>query len=324
MSSVDLRPLAIAGFLAGLLLVLACSGESDVPDSRYHGANTQGERVQFDFFREDAEVEGSAGQEDSVASGIEEDGNLELDEVWVTGEGRYGIELEDEALVTNFSTGGQATLSVALSSTEALGYGFGTTEKLVEGDYLWLSFEECGAGDFDWGYLTLGEESYASRRMGPPATFLDAETFEGTVTEALADETGSWEFACEDDPAELRIRGEENYRAWALPGRALLIRRDSGFVLAISNPSAHLGLFNVSGVYKFMDMRCDGGELESWGVGNFSTFDQEVSYVRYSSEGGEERLEGTLDWHANVGSGFGILLLPEGDVENMEIKRFPG
>ncbi len=316
MSSAAYRFLGSLGFVTGLLFpLLACSGGSVEPDSRYQGVSTGGDRVQFDFFREESEVEGSTGQEEPVSSGIEEDSNLELDEVWVSGDGRYGVELEDEVLVTNFAAGGEATLSVAFSSAEALGYGFGTTGKLVEGDYLWLSFQECGAGDFDWGYLTLGDESYASRRMGPPATFQDAETFEGTVTEDLADETGSWEFASEEDPAELLIRGEENYSAWVLPGRALLIRRDSGFVLAVSNPSAHLGLFNASGVYKFMDMRCDGDELESWGVGNFSTFDREVSYVRYSSDGSEERLEGDLDWHANVGSGFGILLLPEEGVD---------
>ncbi len=304
---------------------MACKEDPPVPaDSSYSGVTTRGESIRYDLFRDTSTLKSSMGDESTGPETVyEPHEDIELDSVLtaIDDPTRYAIEIEDVGLITNFTTlSGESTLGIGLSSAEADGYGAYTTARMVEGDYLWLSMEECGAGDMNWGFATFGEDSYATKRRGPPSTLADVDVFEGTISAEEADETGAWSLVDNQPGSFLLEHGGITEPGWLLPGRALLIQRGSGFWFAISNPASHLSVLNASGIYKFMDIRCADGALDSWGVGNFSIYDREVEYLRYASNGAVENVSGDMDWHENVGSGFGLLFPPQ-DEEAPEFDR---
>jgi hypothetical protein len=77
-----------------------------------------------------------------------------------------------------------------------------------------------------------------------------------------------------------------------------------------------LSVLKASGVYKYLDIRCDENGAMDQGMGHLQIFDRQAKILRIDASGARTSTEGLLGFYEPVGSGFG--LIPEGESNDTE------
>lgn len=302
-------------FGAILLAGVAACGPMD---GDYKGMTTALEPVIFNFEEEDGpwvwdDSSGKIQLEFESSTDADLNGVLES-----TGaQSAFLLHVPNLATVTSLGLGeSESPLSLALSQQPARERGPTVTNALIPRDYLWVRVGDCDATDLAWGFMSLGDKSFHMREVGPPLTLEDMTVGEGAVTATNADSSGEWGLDLSQPGRLLFSRGGTDFEAWSIPGQVLLLAQPEGMVVAVANPRSHLSVLKASGVYKFLDIRCDAsGEMDR-GVGHLQVFDREVSLLRIDESGEGAREQGILGFYEPVGSGFGIVAEGEGSDNN--------
>ena len=295
-----------------LLVGIAGCGPSD---GDYKGLTTALEPVMFSLEDDDGpwawdEASGKALLALEPSSDPDLNGVLELNGS-MTG---FVLNSPNSATIMSLGLGEKgAPLALALSQQPAFEHGPTTMNALIPRDYLWTRLGECSATELAWGFMSLGEKSVHMREVGPPLTLEDMSIGEGTVTAANADSTGEWALDL-TQPGRLVIsKNGVEFEGWTIPGQLIVLAQPEGLVVAVANPHSHLSVLKASGVYKFLDIRCDASGEMDVGVGHLQVFDREVSLLRINESGDRSREQGILGFYEPVGSGFGIVAEGEGN-----------
>jgi hypothetical protein len=292
----------------------ACSGPA--PD--YQGYNTSLDAIEFGFSDDATPWVFSAAMGDSPLELAQSD-DPDLNGVQVLLGSLSGslLRFPGLAVLSNLSwEASSGELSVALAQQPAKDWGPTVTAALIPRDYLWVRLGACDETTFAWGFLTLDADRFYLREMGPPASLEEMVIGEGTVDADKADEVGDWDLDSEEPGRLSWVHSDWTASAWTVPGQVLLLDHPAGLTVAVANPTSHLSVLKASGVYKYLDIRCDeNGDMDQ-GIGHLQVFDRRAKILRIDASGERTSQEGLLGFYEPVGSGFGVI--PEGEANDFE------
>jgi len=291
-----------------------CAG----PEPEYQGFNTALDAIEFGFEGDTTPWIHSAAQGESPLE-LADAADPDLNGVQLLSGTLSGalLHVPGLAVLSNLSWGETSEdLSVALSQQPAKDWGPTVSTALIPRDYLWVRLGACEETAFAWGFLTLTAEEFYLREMGPPASLEDMEIGQGTVSAETADEVGEWRLDREQAGRLDWIHPDWTATGWGVPGQVLLVDHPAGLTVAVANPTSHLSVLKASGVYKFLDIRCDEKGEEDRGIGHLQIFDRQAKLLRIDASGARSTEQGLLGFYEPVGSGFGII--PDGDSTGME------
>jgi hypothetical protein len=294
----------------GLILLLGCADPAPTI-ARYAGGNSLGESAWIGA--EQGALSNLGTGEQIWAHELAD--VLDLDGVY-TADGHHAVELPGKILVTDapLSASGQTALSVALSPQLATDLDQPIQEQLLMGDWIWLHMDQSGDPDGAWGFMRVDAQGMHLSTHGPDSDPYTMPYGESQVAPEWADRRGvwsitpgaSWHLSVQMDDGEV-LQGS----IW--PGKMMVLNGESGMLIALWNPTAHLHLDVAAGIYKFVDATWKDGELISRGVGSMVIYEREVSWYRELSDGTVEQRPAILDWAPNVGSLFGLLFTDQED-----------
>lgn len=304
------------GAVCATALIGAAACSRPAPD--YQGYNTALDAIEYGFADDVSPWVFSADRGDSPLELAQSD-DPDLNGVQVLRGSFSGVllRLPGLAVLSNLSWGESAgDLSFALAKQPAKDWGPTVSAALIPRDYLWVRLGACEETSFAWGFLTLDTDRFYLREMGPPASLEEMEIGEGTVEADKADEVGAWHLDSEESGRLNWVHSDWTASAWTVPGQVLLLDHPAGLTVAVANPASHLSVLKASGVYKYLDIRCDENGAMDQGMGHLQIFDRQAKILRIDASGARTSTEGLLGFYEPVGSGFG--LIPEGESNDTE------